>query len=134
MASVLDTNVIINALNGNKKAMDIFRKHQTEVVYTTVVNKYEFMRGLQTSKLSDSKKIEYTDFINKFKLYDFTSTCVKLCSDIYTKLRESGSLINELDIIILGICAENNALLITSDRDFIKTGKLVGVNVEFLEC
>lgn len=132
MAPIVDTNVMIDALNGVERAVEIFRRHKGEEVSTTVVNKYEFVRGLLSSKLSDIKKEEYTDFIDRFKLYELTSRSVGFCSDVYLKLKSNGRLINELDIIILGICVENNELLITSDRDFDRAGQLVGINVEFL--
>lgn len=133
MTPIVDTNVMIDALNGVESAVEIFRKHKGEEVSTTVVNKYEFMRGLLSSKLSDIRKGEYTDFIDRFKLYDLTSKSVGFCSDVYFKLQSNGKLINELDIIILGICLENNELLLTSDRDFDAAGRLVGVRVEFLQ-
>lgn len=133
MAPIVDTNVMIDALSGVERAIEIFRRHKGEEVSTTVVNKYEFKRGLLSSKLSDIKKEEYTDFIDRFKLYELTSKSVGFCSDVYFKLQSKGKLINELDMIILGICLENNELLITSDRDFDVAGRLVGVKVELLQ-
>ena len=39
---------------------------------------------------------------------------------MYRKLSESGRMINELDLLIAGISAANNEVLITRDKDFGK--------------
>ena len=67
------------------------------------------------------------EFLDQFKVYGFTSKTAELCAEIYSKLRENGSLINELDIIILGICAEKNQSIILSGKDFPDAGKISGV-------
>ena len=68
-------------------------------------------------------------FLVQFKVYGFTSKTAELCAEIYSKLRENGSLINELDIIILGICVENHESIVTSEKDFLEAGKISGVGV-----
>ncbi len=94
-----------------------------------MINRYEFLRGIYTSVSRIDKKEMLLEFLDQFRVYGFTSKTAELCAEIYSKLRENGSLINELDIIMLGICAENHESIITSDKDFLEAGKISGVRV-----
>ena len=69
------------------------------------------------------------EFLDQFKVYGFTTKTAGLCAEIYSRLKENGLLINELDIIILGICAENHESIITCDKDFLEAGEISGVKV-----
>ncbi len=40
--------------------------------------------------------------------------------NLYSKLKEKGKKVNELDVLIAGVAAANNELLITRDKDFLK--------------
>ena len=71
-------------------------------------------------------------FLIKFAVYGFTDKTVPYCAKIYAKLRSIGRFINELDVIILGICAENGVDLITNDQDFIGIDQIAGIDVKVL--
>ncbi|MHB1439425.1 MAG: type II toxin-antitoxin system VapC family toxin [Cuniculiplasma sp.] len=129
MAPVIDTNVLIDLLKGNPSVKKILGEHSSESASITVINRYEFLRGVYTSVSRIDRKEILLEFLDQFKVYSFTSKTAGVCAEIYSKLRENGSLINELDIIILGICAENHESIITSDKDFAKAGEITGVKV-----
>jgi predicted nucleic acid-binding protein len=88
-----------------------------------VINRYEFLRGIYTSVSRIDRKEMLLEFLVQFKVYGFTSKTTELCAEIYSKLRENGSLINELDIIILGICAEKTSQLYSATRTSRMRGK-----------
>ena len=129
MAPVIDTNVLIDVVKGNSSVKRILREHSSESACITVINRYEFLRGIYTSVSRIDRKEMLLEFLDQFKVYGFTSKTAELCAEIYSKLRENGSLINELDIIILGICAENHESIITCDKDFLEAGEISGVKV-----
>ena len=53
-------------------------------------------------------------------LYDFGDNAVNETVKAYKKLKEKGKMVNELDVLIVGIAAANNETLITKDKDFLK--------------
>lgn len=132
MSPVLDTNVLIDALKGEKDARNVFENHAEEVISITVINKYEFVRGLHSALGTGTKGDKYLRFIDRLKVYDFTSESVAFCSEVYSKLKAKGKPINEMDMIILGICLENKESIITNDVDFLDAGGIVGVRTEIL--
>ncbi|MCL5783239.1 MAG: type II toxin-antitoxin system VapC family toxin [Candidatus Thermoplasmatota archaeon] len=132
MPPILDTNVLINIVKGDKKTKDLLYKHKGESASITVVNRYEFLRGVYSSIPQGAKRDELFDFLDQFKVYDFTTRTASYCAEAYYNLRNNGSLINELDIIILGICLENSESILTSDRDFIKAAEITGTKLEII--
>ncbi len=65
--------------------------------------------------------IDYiTELLNRFIILEFTNDTLNETVKIYKKLKEKGTLINELDIMIAGIAATNNETLITKNTDFRK--------------
>ncbi|MHB8395774.1 MAG: type II toxin-antitoxin system VapC family toxin [Thermoplasmataceae archaeon] len=129
MAPVIDTNILIDLVKGNPSVKKILREHSNESASITVINRYEFLRGIYTSVSRTDRREVLLEFLDQFKVYGLTSKTAGLCAEIYSKLRENGSLLNELNIIILGICAENRESIITSDKDFLKAGEISGVKV-----
>ncbi len=129
MAPVIDTNVLIDVVKGNSSVKRILREHSSESACITVINRYEFLRGIYTSVSRIDRKEMLLEFLDQFKVYGFTTKTAGLCAEIYSRLKENGLLINELDIIILGICAENHESIITCDKDFLEAGEISGVKV-----
>ncbi len=132
MPPILDTNVLINIVKGDKKTKETLYKHKRESASITVVNRYEFLRGVYSSIPQGAKRDKLFDFLDQFKVYDFTTRTASYCAEVYYNLRNNGSLINELDIIILGICLENSESILTSDRDFIKAAEITGTKLEII--
>ena len=129
MAPVIDTNVLIDVVKGNSSVKRILREHSSESACITVINRYEFLRGIYTSVSRTDRREVLLEFLDQFKVYGLTSKTAGLCAEIYSRLKENGLLINELDIIILGICAENHESIITCDKDFLEAGEISGVKV-----
>lgn len=99
----------------------------------TVINRYEFLRGITISKISEPEKNSLLKIIEKLKIYDLTERTVSYCVDIYSKLRKRGKLISELDVLIGGICLENKETLVTNDKDFINMAEETDLKIEFVE-
>ncbi|AKA49543.1 hypothetical protein IX51_11045 [uncultured archaeon] len=133
MVTVLDTNILIGLAHGQKNVVAALNDVLDETPAITVINKYEFLRGILISNLQEGKKEVQMSFLNQLEVYDFTSRTAGYCADIYTKLRANGKLINELDVIILGICAENRVRLITNDQDFKGVDKIAEIDVKVLD-
>jgi predicted nucleic acid-binding protein len=132
LAIVLDTNILIDLEHGHKVVIEELNDILNERPAITVVNKYEYLRGISASSLPVEKKEKQIYFLNQLVVYEFTSETTTYCADLYTKLRKIGKQINELDILILGICVENRVKLVTNDQDFKGLDKIAGIEVKVL--
>ncbi len=112
---------------------DVYRDIMDEAPAITVINRYEFLRGMLTPLISEEARERGVSFLSNFKVYELTSDTAIYCADIYSKLRAKGRLINEMGVLIAGICAENGVGIITNDSDFIEIGQITSVNVRIID-
>ena len=112
---MFDTSLIVDASRKKKYALDLIESYSgKEQVATTIITKYEMLRGAPK---------QYIDFVvsllDRFVILDFEGKAVEEAVKVYKSLSNKGKMINELDIIILGIVMANNQTIITKDKDFI---------------
>jgi predicted nucleic acid-binding protein len=112
---VFDTSIIVDAARRKKAAIDIIESYSgKERIATTVISKYEMLRGATENDLAF-----VSELLKKFVIYDFRDCDVTEVVKAYKKLIEKGKMVNELDLIIAGIAETNNETLITKDKDFL---------------
>ena len=114
---VLDSNIIIDIVRQRKEALAILEKYSDKGrIATTAINRYEVLRG----GMHGLEKELVAELLGKFLIYDLDESSINAAAEMYRKLSESGRMINELDLLIAGISAANNEVLITRDKDFGK--------------
>ncbi|MDE1828323.1 MAG: type II toxin-antitoxin system VapC family toxin [Candidatus Micrarchaeota archaeon] len=119
----LDTNVIIDYINGNEKVRELVDAYaKNEGITTTIITKYELLIGRD-----EVERQIIRSFLNDIKVYPLEDKAAEVAANIRRKLKLSGSLIRDSDILIAGISTVNDETLITQDRDFerIKSGRFV---------
>ena len=115
---IFDTSVIIDASRRKKDALDLIESYlEKEQIATTVITKYEMLRGATEQ---DTNFV--TKMLEQFIIYCFDDNSVKEAVTAYRKLNEKGKIINELDLLIAGIVAANSETLVTKDKDFLNLG------------
>ncbi len=132
MVTILDTNILIDMAHHENDLFVAMNDVLNQNPAITVINKYEFLRGIFISNSTKEKKEKQISFLNQFMVYSFTPNTVQHCAELYSRLRKNGRLINELDILILGICVENRLSLITNDHDFDGMDQITGINIKVL--
>jgi len=112
---VFDSSIIIDVLRKKKSAKDLIESYaEKEQIATTVINKYEILRGT-TEK--DAGLV--SGLLNQFVIYDFEDAVIREAVKAHKRLAEKGKMVSELDVLIVGIVAANNETLITKDKDFL---------------
>jgi tRNA(fMet)-specific endonuclease VapC len=112
---IFDTSIIVDASRKKQEAIDLIESYiGKEEIATTVISKYEMLRGVTEHDASFVSQL-----LEKFVIYDFEDYVVKGVVEAYKKLAQKGKMINELDLIIAGIALANNETLITKDKDFL---------------
>lgn len=112
---VLDTSIVIDLSRKQKYALDLIASYQEkEQIATTIMTQYEILRGTPEPYLP-----YITNLLNRFIILDFGNEALVEAVKIYKSLKEKGTLINELDVIIAAIAGANDEILLTKDTDFL---------------
>ena len=121
MILVFDTSILIDIENRNKDV--ILKIKEMSKLYTTpamitFINYFEVFHGI-TNK-SPSKKEKAEAFLEIFNMMQPTKQTARILSKLKEKYDKIGKPISLTDFIIAAQVIENDALLLTRDRDFEK--------------
>ena len=114
---LLDSSALFEIVHGTNKGKDIVGKLKGAPLLITSITVYEFLVGLPPEDHSES-------IIEKCHVVLYGTSEAKQSALIFHALRNKGTLINESDILIAGICVANDYSLITCDKDFLKVNEL----------
>lgn len=110
----LDTSVVIDYAYGKEKVVRLVDEYVSRgTLYITTITKYELLKHSDEIKRSVAELI-----ISKFLIYDFDVESADHSAKIFRDLKTSGKMINENDILIAGVVASQEDLLITVDSKF----------------
>ncbi len=122
---VIDTNVVIEYLKGNEIIIQTVNEYSKNYgIGITYISEYELL------KYSDKKNKVLEEFIKNITVLYPDNTSAARSAEIFIKLRSSGDLINENDILIAGIALKNNNKFITLDSDF---NKIMDEDIDILQ-
>ena len=104
---IIDTNIFIDIFRGKSETLD-YIENLNENIATTIINKYELLRG--------NNKIK--NIFDSITVYNFGDNEAMEAAELYRFLKHKGILVNDLDIIIAAIAKANNQQILTKDKDF----------------
>jgi predicted nucleic acid-binding protein len=112
---VFDTNVIIDFLNGSKTAGAAFEKYRGNGVAITSITCYELIKGV-----GEPQRDLLQSLFDNVKIYDIDLKSAWLAGEMHRRLKTSGSLLSEADLLIVSAAFANGEIFVTQDRDFAK--------------
>ena len=127
---LLDTTVLIDILKGDEKGIKkIDELRKTAILYTSTINIYEVLRGMQILDRNKDKHIEALQNLTR-QLYviPFTIEVAHKTSEIYASLKKKGIHIDEADYMIAGCCFSHgiDTIVTRNEKHF---GKINGLHV-----
>ena len=118
----LDTNVIVDILRGDLSLKAKVENLNSEL-FITPITLCELFQGAYGHVNSEEKIRGLEIFLLSCNLLEFDAFSCKEFGNLYSKLKKSGKLIDEFDLIIAAIVKSNDLILVTRDRkDFVNTG------------
>lgn len=111
----LDTSAVLELMYGTLRGKKILETVDTASIIISSFTVYELLNGL---KEQERESVE--QFLKDVHTISFDVNAAKKSSSVRRELKTKGSLINELDILIAGVCLAHNLTLITKDNDFKK--------------
>ncbi len=107
---ILDTNVIIDFLNGKEEVIQAVNRYSNVELATTFVNRYELLKYKKEQKLQTA--------LQNLIIYHSSESSIIASSNAYKMLKEKGQIISDNDLLIFGVCVANDEILLTQDNGF----------------
>ncbi len=114
----LDTNIVIDILNGKDEMINLFQDYQDIYLPVTVCG--ELLFGAKNSQKRQANELNFQNFINKCKVLIINKLVADEYAEIRKRLKDAGCPIPENDIWIAATCKLNDITLATRDKHFDK--------------
>ena len=127
--ALIDTDILSYYFKGDALVVANFQKYlvKFEIIEISLITYYEIMSGLLYKNALKQLEI-FNDFISENIVIAATEESCKISSEIYSKLRTDGELIDDIDLLIAGIAIENEMTLVTNNTNHF--GRISGLNLE----
>ncbi len=112
---ILDTSALLEVIRGREPGTEVQKIVGNQPYITTSFTQHEILVGMKPHEMQ-----KIGELFNDADVLAFDSQSSVISSRTFRELRQSGSLINVVDIFIAAICIRNGGTLVTSDRDFMK--------------
>lgn len=113
---LVDTDVLSLFLRGDKKVKTKVSKYLTSspTLNISILSYYEILSGLK-HKDARQQTERFLEFCKNLTIIPLTKESSEKSADIYARLRKRGEIIDDVDILIAGICLENNFAIATNN-------------------
>jgi tRNA(fMet)-specific endonuclease VapC len=110
---LLDTNIISFYLKGDMSLKEKVSDNINSLA-VSIISYYEIVSGLQS--INASKRIkEFEKFCDLIEIVNLNKESIIASCKIYSTLKNSGKLIDDVDILIAGIALSSNYTFITDN-------------------
>ena len=114
----LDTNVVIRFLRGDSEVVQRMRELVEHHVSISSIVAAELYRGVY---LSDGKREaeKVAQFLATIDIADFDHAAARICGESYAKLKRSGKMTQDFDLLIASVCIAHDGVFVTKNgKDF----------------
>ena len=127
--ALIDTDILSYYFKGDPIVVNNFKKYLSdyEIIEISIITYYEIMSGLLYKNALKQLEI-FNDFVSENIVIALTEESCKISSEIYSKLRIKGELIDEIDLFIAGIAIQNELTLVTNNENHF--GRIEGLRIE----
>jgi len=127
----LDSNLIIDFLRNQEEAVVCVEALTKENVVTTIINVYELKSGIWAMKNANyqSRLENSNNLLSRIRILGLDSASVDKSAGIFGELSREGKVIEDLDILIAGICLVNGCYRIIT-KDTKHFSRIEGLKVE----
>lgn len=110
---LLDTNIISSYLRGDETLKEKISGN-IDLIATSIISYYEIISGLLS--INANKRInEFEVFCEIVEIVNLDKSSIKASCQIYSDLKISGNLIDDIDILIGGIAISHNFIFVTDN-------------------
>jgi tRNA(fMet)-specific endonuclease VapC len=127
--ALIDTDILSYYFKGDEivyKNFEIYLQ-RFDLIEISIVTYYEILSGLLAKNAL--KQIEiFEEFIMDNLIIQLTEGSVKISAELYSTLRQSGKIIDDIDLLIAGVAIENEMTLVTNNENHFK--RIPGLKID----
>ncbi len=114
---LIDTDILSMFMRNNENVVKNFKKHFQlfQKPLLSILTYYEILSGLRY-KDSNKQLSIFQSFVKNCEIINLSEKSITVSADIYSSLRKKGVIIDDVDILLSGICIANNLVLITNNE------------------
>ncbi len=110
---LLDTNIISYYLKGFESLKEKITEN-IDLLSISTISYYEIVSGLQSIN-AKRRIVEFEKFCELIDIINLDKASISASCKIYSALKKSGKLIDDIDILIAGIALSNNLVMVTDN-------------------
>lgn len=127
---LIDSDVLIYFLKGDQKAITKLSNLPSTELYTSRINYTELIYGAYNSSKVEKNLDIIIPFLQNFQILEYDEKSAIQFAKSKAKLKKSGNLIADMDLMIASINLENNCTLITNNLKHFE--RIDGLEIEGL--
>jgi tRNA(fMet)-specific endonuclease VapC len=114
--ALVDTDILSYYFKGDKIVVENFRKYieQFDLIEISLITYYEIVSGLLAKNALKQLNL-FDEFISGNLIVPMTEKSARISSEIYSTLKQSGKIVDDVDLFIAGIAIENDIILATNN-------------------
>lgn len=112
---VLDSDIMIYFLKGEREIVKEVLAIPEASLMTTRINYTELLYGAYHSAKVEKNLSTMLDFLQKFQILEFDAQAAKIFAITKAKLKKSGEIIADMDLMIASIALANDETLFTNN-------------------
>jgi tRNA(fMet)-specific endonuclease VapC len=126
---LIDTDIISYYFKGDLDVIKNFENYLNhfDVIEISLITYYEILSGL-LSKNALKQLAVFEDFVSENVVLPLSEKSVKISAELYSTLRISGNVIDDIDLLIAGVAIENEMTLVTNNENHF--GRIPGLKIE----
>jgi tRNA(fMet)-specific endonuclease VapC len=113
---LIDTDILSYYFKGSEVVIRNFERYlqKFELLEISLITYYEISSGLLAKNAQKQLRI-FEDFVEDNLVLPITEKSARISSEIYSILKSSGNLIDDIDLLIAGLAIENDMILATNN-------------------
>lgn len=112
---LIDSDILIYFLKGKQEVVQRLTQIPIDDLYISRINYTELIYGAyNSSKINQNLKL-IEPFLDNFKVLEFTKTSSLIFAKEKARLKKSGNIIADMDLMIASIAIENSCTLISNN-------------------
>lgn len=126
---LVDTDILSYYFKGDKIVVENFRKYleQFDLIEISLITYYEIVSGLLAKNALKQLNL-FDEFISVNLIVPMTEKSARISSELYSTLKQSGKIVDDVDLFIAGIAIENDMILVTNNDSHF--GRIPGLIIE----
>ncbi len=115
--ALIDTDILSYYFKGNPKVIGRFESYLGifDSIEICIITYYEITSGLLAKKALRQLQV-FEQFVDENKIIPLSEKSSKISAELYASLRQSGSMVDDIDLLIAGVAIENEMTLVTNNE------------------